>query len=557
MLQELEQPIHSKDKRKVIEAIRSLGPKVIPADVAAAADLPVLVTTAHLNRIASETSAHLEVSEDGAIRYSFDPRFEQAYLLHGTKHFLRNLWRISANVTITLAKVFFVASFFLLRISIGLLLIASVVVIIVVACMLILRLLSGSSDSGDSGFSFGDGGGGGADVLSGLADAGSVFDDRPFWSYWAFDWLWDWTYYSDYLWGPRYGYGYGWGVWPRYSAFPDYWDDYHYAESKPAKEVAKQEPAAITPKKKSRFLDNCFTLLFGSGDPNFQLEERRWKEIAHIIRANLGVITSEQVAPFLDAKDSNEDWMIPVLIRFNGVPQVTDSGSIIYTFPSFQQHAQATPMSTPLSLTHHADASVAGNIQGQETAKLQADSKSAQTRFDPDQLRALYSGHLQRQQIIKTAETAKQQALEPYLKEELLTLGNIEREDIWPVLTYAGLATFGAVVLLTQLRLLPFQHILCPVLACIAAYGSLFFLIPGIRMCINDMINPKIAERNDERLKRSLALASPSVSLRKKLEEARNTGISALRQDSGKLVYTTQSDLLEQELSGSTAGDSH
>ncbi|MBX9687207.1 MAG: hypothetical protein K2X27_10930 [Candidatus Obscuribacterales bacterium] len=84
----------------------------------------------------------------------------------------------------------------------------------------------------------------------------------------------------------------------------------------------------------NNFLLNCFSFLFGDGNPNEGLEEKRWQLIAKVIKDHNNVITAEQLAPYTGADPKNEDAVLPTLVRFNGKPEVTESGNIIYTFPS-------------------------------------------------------------------------------------------------------------------------------------------------------------------------------------------------------------------------------
>lgn len=86
----------------------------------------------------------------------------------------------------------------------------------------------------------------------------------------------------------------------------------------------------------ANFFLNCFSFLFGDGDPNEGLDEKRWQLIAKAIRKNNNVMTAEQLAPYTGADPKNEDSVLPVLVRFNGKPEVTDQGNIIYVFPEMQ-----------------------------------------------------------------------------------------------------------------------------------------------------------------------------------------------------------------------------
>lgn len=89
------------------------------------------------------------------------------------------------------------------------------------------------------------------------------------------------------------------------------------------------------------FLESVFSFVFGDGDPNRGLEEKKWKAVAGAIRANDGAVTAEQLAPFLASEDRerettfnvDESFVVPALLRFKGHPEVTDDGDIIYVFP--------------------------------------------------------------------------------------------------------------------------------------------------------------------------------------------------------------------------------
>ena len=103
------------------------------------------------------------------------------------------------------------------------------------------------------------------------------------------------------------------------------------------------------------FLQSCFSLLFGDGNPNLDLNQRVSVAAAAIIRANDGAVTAEQLAPLL-APDFDpeqyeeesgragapvrEDWMLPILLQFNGEPVVTDEGDLVYVFEDLMSTAE-------------------------------------------------------------------------------------------------------------------------------------------------------------------------------------------------------------------------
>jgi len=96
---------------------------------------------------------------------------------------------------------------------------------------------------------------------------------------------------------------------------------------------------------KMNFFEVIFSFLFGDGDPNNNLEQRRVRAIASLIRHNNGVVIAEQVRPYLDEEllrtNSNgssvhEGYMIPILHHFEGFAKSNDGGELIYLFPNLK-----------------------------------------------------------------------------------------------------------------------------------------------------------------------------------------------------------------------------
>jgi hypothetical protein len=266
------------EKEKVIKAINDLGRRVTAADVATKTGLPFLVVATELNRVASETGGSLQVATTGDVAYKFAPGFQSAYLAKGMAKFFQQAF-----------AVIFTAGFFLLRISFGVALILSLLIIIVAIILIVLRMGSDRDDGGggDSGFNL--------DFLDFM-----ILRDLFWWNY-------------NPVYGSNYGYNVGTGRWD--SSGYDY------------------RPPALQ-QKKGNFFFNVFSFLFGDGDPNKNIEDRKWQLIAASIKHNNGVVTAEQLAPYTGADPTNEDGVLPVLVRFNGQPEVTEKGNIIYTFPS-------------------------------------------------------------------------------------------------------------------------------------------------------------------------------------------------------------------------------
>ena len=108
------------------------------------------------------------------------------------------------------------------------------------------------------------------------------------------------------------------------------------------------------------FLESIFSFVFGDGDPNEEFAGERWTVLGRYIQSRGGVVTAEELAPFLDCTTKqlsavmgsdgvivDESFVLPALYRFEGQPEVDEKGSIVYVFPSLQTSAQTSPMPVP------------------------------------------------------------------------------------------------------------------------------------------------------------------------------------------------------------------
>jgi hypothetical protein len=496
---ELLNPVHSPEKVKILEAIATQGPRIVPADVAATTGMALPAVMTELNTIASETNAHLEVTEAGNIAYQFQPNLSQAYTANAGRQIWLSTKRVVANVSIILLRAFCALMFFLVRISFGIALIvcfAFIVILVVVGIIALLKGLGGDSDSG------GGGGGGGFDF-----DFGSLFDfgwgggyySRPFYMYWIWDWIWDWFFFWRY-------------VTP---------GDTYYSQPVGTYDAGY---GAVGGKKeeKRNFLMNVFSYLFGDGNPNPNFEELEWQAIAQVIEANQGVVTAEMLAPYSGEDPKDEDWMVHVLQRFNGVPEVSESGGIIYTFPAFQTNS-AVDFTPPPD-------NIAGYIGG-STDQSGAD------------LNNLYRNHLRNQNANQKAESKK------------LHLDRALTEKSWPFMTVDGgsialIVCFGGFILLGSIFLLAHTPAVIagfvPMIWACLTYGLLFFVIPGARYLAYGIINGQIDERNNARLEYAARLANPTSELGKKLDEARAIRIGGMPKGPDKTIYSTDKDIIDQ-----------
>lgn len=250
------------------------------------------------------------------------------------------------------------------------------------------------------------------------------------------------------------------------------------------------------------FLEAVFSFLFGDGDPNANLEERRWEEIGSVISNNQGAVVAEQIAPYLDDigekyQQEYEDYMLPVLVRFNGFPQVSSEGQIVYYFPELQVRA----------------------------SKKQRRSVSEYLHEFAWRFSAASSG-----QIMLSAGLGGINFV------GALILGNLLTQN-------AVAAQIGGLVAFTQ-----------AIYGLLLAYGTGFLAIPLIRYFWINWRNDQINNRNHQRQERARLLAGVDTSLQKKIAFAREFAAEKVigKEDA---VYSTETDLLEQEFQNKLIGE--
>ena len=242
------------------------------------------------------------------------------------------------------------------------------------------------------------------------------------------------------------------------------------------------------------FLEAIFSFLFGDGNPNVDLEERRWQSIATVIRNNDGAVVAEQIAPYLDnvgqgSQYEDEDYMLPVLSRFNGRPEVSPDGQIIYHFPELQvtaKHQQPQPI-------------------------------AAYLRELPWRFSQASSG-----QTIAAAGLGGLNIVGALVLGSLLRDGTIAAE-------LGGLVGFVAGIYWLLLT-----------------YGIGFLAVPLIRYFWIQWRNKRIEARNERRQEYAVALNQADSVVQKKLAFAQQFAAQTIVSETD-LAYTTEQDLTEQE----------
>lgn len=268
----------------IMQAVEQLDYRATVGDIATQAGLNVNLAQQELLALASNAGGHLQVAESGEIVYLFPKNFRailrNKFLQLRLQEWWKKVWQVL---------------FYLIRISFGVMLLASLILVFLTIFFILTATKRDSDDRGNSN-----------------SNGGAVFVPH-FW------------FGPDLFW----------------IFYPNY--DTRY-------QIRRRERSQLN------FFEAIFSFLFGDGNPNANLEERRWQLIATVIRNHRGAVVAEQITPYLDNIGERyareyEDYMLPVLTRFNGQPVVSPEGQIVYHFPDLQITAsqrRPQPLSTYL-----------------------------------------------------------------------------------------------------------------------------------------------------------------------------------------------------------------
>jgi len=409
-----------------MQAVERLGYRVTVGDVATQAGLNVNLAQRELLALAAAAGGNLQVAESGEIAYQFPKNF---------RTILRNKF-LKLRLQAWGEKIWRVL-FYLIRISFGIVLLLSITLIFVAIAAILIALNSSRGDSDrDSGYS----GGGGMVFLPN-------FWIGPNW-FWFFD--------------------------------PDPYRHHSQGSRR------DKDPASMN------FLEAVYSFLFGDGNPNADLEDRRWRTIGSVIRNNRGAVVAEQIAPYLDlpeAAQADEDYMLPVLSKFDGRPEVSPEGEIVYHFPQLQSTA-----------TQQRPKSIAAYLRELPWRFSQATSGQKMLAI------ALGSVNLV----------------------GALVLGYLLSDP-------TAIARAGAFITFVQ-----------SIFVVLLAYGVAFLAIPLVRYFWIQWRNKKIEARNEQRRQQAVLLNQASPALERKIVYAQQFAAETLI-DRGNLAYTTEESLLEQE----------
>jgi hypothetical protein len=412
----------------VIDTVEKLNYRVTIGDVAAQSGLDLNTAQREVLAIASETGGNIQVAESGEIAYKFAPNFRQVLVS-------RSFWlQVKENLKGVWKWVFLG-----IRFSFGILLIVSIAIVVIGIIAATIALNQSRSDNDRDDRRSDRGGGGGFIFLGG--------------------------------WGNPFG-----------NPFIMFDRDYYEPQR-----LRERDPNDMN------FFESVFSFLFGDGDPNANLEERRWREIATMIRSNNGVVIAEQIAPYLDETsrlENDEYFVIPVLSKFNGFPEVSEAGTLAYKFPELQ----------------------------------------------------------------KVASERKSQSKSNYLQEKIWKFSQAPQGKIALAI---GLGIFYLVASLylgsligdprLAKSLVGFLGFIKAAYGFLLGYAVLFLSTPLVRYFVLQYLNKGIGDRNQKRATSAEQLQNPSSTLREKLAFASTFAMKQEAIDQNNLAYTTEQDLADQE----------
>lgn len=285
------------------------------------------------------------------------------------------------------------------------------------------------------------------------------------------------------------------------------------------------------------FVEAIYSFVFGDGDPNATYEELRWKALGRFIQDQGGVVTAEQMAPFLDMSEKqlkdlyrsygimntsdnsktivyanddasvavDESFVLPALMRFGGSPQTDDQGQILYAFPSLQQTGSTKGYADSITK------SSAPFIPSQQ----QPPSIALEKRWD-------FSAISQGQKIMISMLG-------------LLNLG---------LVGYLGIQVTKPAIRQMLVQYGMFTPRITSIFYVFVAYAVSFFLIPFIRSLMNAAKNIAIDQRNQVKKKALGMVCGPPPRLQAKLNSAAQQAQRTIVSED--VVYRSDKNMDEQ-----------
>lgn len=290
MANELNKKVYDYDRQRIQETLvrsfRTAGRESTVADLAGLTGLPLQQIEAELPAVADEYGARLRVTEKGEILYSFPDGMKSRY--RGFIPTLKRTWKVFRKGALEVSKAVFKVWIMVMLVGYFVLFLA-LALFATVASVVVQQGGGGSSNRSDRR------GGGG---FGGLWLTSRLFDSLIR--------LW---FYSE--------------------LFKDSESRYRQSEARP----------------KRRPLNKAvFSHVFGDGDPNRSWPEIEKKAVVAFLQTHKGIITMPEFMAITGMDPVDAELAInKYLLEFEGSPEVTEKGSIYFSFPKLLSRVGTTP----------------------------------------------------------------------------------------------------------------------------------------------------------------------------------------------------------------------
>ena len=474
-----------------------------------------------LTTLASLTRGDIAVSSDGELLYSFPDNVNGVLSSNSAKFRALSTWKEKVVPPL----------FYATKVGFGVVLVASLVAIF---STIFFVTSGGGRDDDDRRDDRRGGGFGGGGMFGG------------FWGPSPFDFFYYRPYYSRYYYSPAYDAGGG-----RQQRAPD----------------------------EMGFLESVFSYVFGDGNPNGDVEERRIALVAEMIRQNGGAVTAEQLAPFCDDAPMpltadgklgeervyvDESFVLPIVTQLDGEPQVTEDGDIVYTFP--QLMTSAAKSTAPSSVGSKELAQRTRESRVLRRAGLEEDAPTSTIKTLLSMNRISTRGALERSDLISILEDALPEdeddmdvdvddptlLLEREYKFSLASSGQTILAGVLGVVNLGGALYLGNLLgqyALYGVRLPSYMGLVQQFFPLLFGYAVLFNAIPLVRNVWIRSQNAKIAARNEARKSWREVLGRKAGSVKRKLAAAARFGQRMKRLGTGgkDIVFDTSKEFMEVE----------
>ncbi|EED89451.1 hypothetical protein THAPSDRAFT_263883 [Thalassiosira pseudonana CCMP1335] len=442
--------------KKVIDAVeKSNGSPIIASDLATKAGISLSQARKDLTTLASLTRGDIAVSSDGDLLYTFPSNINGVLSTNSAKYRALSTWNEKIVPPL----------FYATKVGFGVVLVASLVAVF----STIFFATSGISRDDDD--------------RRERRGGGMPMGFGGFWGPSPFDFFYYRPYYSRYYYSPAY--------------------------DTRGRQQRSQDPDEMG------FLESVFSYVFGDGNPNGDVEERRIALVAEMIRSNGGAVSAEQLAPFCDDVPMpnrayvDESFVLPFVTQLNGEPQVTEDGDIVYIFPELMASASKSPTSS---------------MDSKEMARMRRESHVD----DPTLL------------------------LEREYKFSLASSFQTVLAGLLGVVNLGGALYLGNILgqyALYGVRLPSYMGLVQQFFPLLLGYAVLFNAIPLVRNFWIQRENDKIRRRNEVRKSWKAVLEEKAGSVKRKLMAAARMGkkVKQLGTEGRDIVFDTKKEMAEIE----------